>query len=417
MMNKTIWLVNYYAMPPEHESRLRTIKFAQYLKKLGYNTIVISSSNLHNKEINLIDDDSKFKFANFDGIDFILLNTLKYQSNSLKRFISLFLFHLKLHLLSKKFPKPDFVVHTCLPPFGNISYFTARKFKAKYIAEVLDLWPESFVTFGLIKPSNPLLGLLYYAEKFIYKKADALVFSMEGGIDYLRNKKWLKSQGGPVSDEKVFYINNGVDLADFDYFKSNFKIEDADLENDAFFRVVYIGSIRHANNVQRLVEAAVILQKHTQVKILIYGDGGERQTLIDYCNENNLQNVLFKNKWVEPKYVPYILSKSSLNILNYFPNEIFQYGGSQSKSFQYMASAKPICSNLQMGYCPITKYHLGISKEFNSSAEYANAIEYFISLDPNEYQQLCRNAREAAKYYDYPYLVEQFNQILDPKLN
>lgn len=416
-MKKTIWLVNYYAMPPEHESRLRTIKFAQYLKNLGYNTIVISSSNLHNKEINLIDDDSKFKFANYNGIDFILLNTMKYKSNSLKRFISLFLFHLKLHLVSKKFPKPDFIVHTCLPPFGNISFFTAKKLKAKYIAEVLDLWPESFVTFGLIKPSNPVLGLLYYAEKFIYKKADALVFSMEGGIDYLRNKKWLKSQGGSISDDKVFYINNGVDLTDFDYYKANFKIEDQDLENDAFFRVVYIGSIRHANNVQRLVEAAAILQKHPQVKILIYGDGGERQALIDYCSENNLQNVLFKDKWVEPKYVPYILSKSSLNILNYFPNEIFQYGGSQSKSFQYMASAKPICSNLRMGYCPITKYHLGISKEFNSAGEYANAIEYFISLDPNEYQLLCKNAREAAKHYDYPYLVEQFNRILDPKLN
>lgn len=416
-MNKTIWLVNYYAMPPEHESRLRTIKFAQYLKKLGYNTIVISSSNLHNKEINLINDNSKFKFANYDGIDFILLNTMKYRSNSLKRFISLFLFHLNLHFFSKKFPKPDFIVHTCLPPFGNISYFTARKFKAKYIAEVLDLWPESFVTFGLIKQSNPILKLLYSAEKFIYKKADALVFSMEGGIDYLKNKKWLKSQGGPISDDKVFYVNNGVDLADFDYYKSNFKIEDTDLENDAFFRVVYIGSIRHANNVQRLVESAAILKKYHHVKILIYGDGGERQALIDYCKENSLHNVLFKDKWIEPKYVPYILSKSSLNILNYFPNQIFQYGGSQSKSFQYMASAKPICSNLRMGYCPITKYQLGISKEFNTAEEYAKAIEYFINLDSKEYQKFCKNAREASKHYDYPYLVEQFNQILFSKLN
>ena len=412
-MRKTIWLVNYYAMPPEHESRLRTIKFAQYLSEIGYNTIVISSSNLHNKEINLIDDNSKYKFANYGGIDFILLNTLKYRSNSLKRFISLFLFHLKLHVVGKKFPKPDFIVHTCLPPFGNISYFTARKLKAKYIAEVLDLWPESFVTFGLIKPSNPVLRLLYYAEQFIYKKADALVFSMEGGIDYLKNKKWLKSQGGSIDDKKVFYVNNGVDLHDFDFYKINFKLVDNDLENESFFRIVYLGSIRHANNVKRLIEAAAILKKYKQVRVLIYGDGGERQSLIDYCLENNIENVLFKNKWVAPKYVPYILSKSSLNILNYFPNSIFQYGGSQSKSFQYMASGKPICSNLRMGYCPITKYHLGISQEFNSAEEYANAIEYFINLDSDAYHELCKNSREASKYYDYPYLVNQFNKILE----
>lgn len=411
-MNKTIWLVNYYAMPPEHESRLRTIKFAQYLKTLGYNALVISSSNLHNKEINLIEDNSSYKFANYEGIDFILLNTLKYKANSLKRFISLFLFHVKLHKIRKKLPRPDFIAHVCLPPFGNLTYYTARKLKSTYIAEVLDLWPESFVTFGLIKRNNPLLQLLYLAEKFLYKKADKIVFSMEGGIDYLREKKWLKSLGGPIADDKIFYINNGVDLSDFDNYKANFKLEDNDLNDESSFRIVYLGSIRHANNVQRLVEAAALLKEKNNVKFLIYGDGGERESLIKYCKANNLNNVLFKDKWVSPKFVPYILSKSSLNILNYYPNEIFQYGGSQSKSFQYMASGKPICSNLRMGYCPITKFQLGISQEFNSAEEYANAISYFIELDKNEYQRLCLNSREASKYYDYPYLVNRFNEIL-----
>lgn len=411
-MNKTIWLVNYYAMPPEHESRLRTIKFAYYLKKLGYNALVISSSNLHNKDINLINDNSSYKSATYDGIDFILLNTIKYKSNSLKRFVSLFFFHVKLHNLRNKFPKPDFIAHVCLPPFGNLSYFTAKKLNAKYIAEVLDLWPESFVTFGLIKRNNPLLRILYAAEKFLYKRADKIVFSMEGGIDYLRNKKWLVSEGGVISDEKVYYINNGVDLNDFNKYKENYKLNDSDLENESFFRVVYIGSIRHANNVKRLIEAAAILKKEKQIKFLIYGDGGERASLIDFCNENKLANVVFKDKWVSPTFVPYILSKSSLNILNYYPNEIFQYGGSQSKSFQYMASGKPICSNLRMGYCPITRYQLGISKEFSSAEEYANAIAYFINLDKHDYQQLCENSKEAAKYYDYPYLVDKFTEIL-----
>lgn len=412
-MSKTIWLVNYYAMPPEHESRLRTIKFAHYLKKLGYNALVISSSNLHNKDINLIDDNSRYKLTTYDGIDFVLLNTIKYDSSSLKRFISLFFFHVKLHFLSNKLPKPDFITHVCLPPFGNLTYFTAKKLKAKYIAEVLDLWPESFVTFGLIKRSNPLLRLLYAAEYFLYRRADKIIFSMEGGIDYLRKKKWLLSEGGAIQDEKVFYINNGVDMNDFDSYKVNYKLDDPDLENESFFRIVYLGSIRHANNVKRLVEAAAFLKDKKQIKFLIYGDGGERESLVEYCKVNNLDNVLFKDKWVSPKFVPYILSKSSLNILNYYPNEIFQYGGSQSKSFQYMASGKPICSNLRMGHCPITKFQLGISQEFNSAEEYADAIAYFIDLDENNYEQLCLNSREAAKRYDYPYLVEKFIEILN----
>ena len=75
-----------------------------------------------------------------------------------------------------------------------------------------------------------------------------------------------------------------------------------------------------------------------------------------------LQMLKFKQKWVELKYVPYILSRSSLNILNYMPNPIARFGGSQSKSFQYMASGKPICANIKFGYCPITKNNLGFSQ-------------------------------------------------------
>ena len=39
-----------------------------------------------------------------------------------------------------------------------------------------------------------------------------------------------------------------------------------------------------------------------------------------------------------------------------------------------MASGKPICSNIKMGYCPITKYNLGIAKDFKSVNEYDQTI-------------------------------------------
>ena len=39
---KRIWLVNQYAMPPRLESRLRTIKFAHYLQKAGYEVTIFA---------------------------------------------------------------------------------------------------------------------------------------------------------------------------------------------------------------------------------------------------------------------------------------------------------------------------------------------------------------------------------------
>ena len=55
-MIKNIWLVNKYAMPPQYESRLRTIKFAHYLQEMGYKVTIFGSSVMHNMELDLIED-------------------------------------------------------------------------------------------------------------------------------------------------------------------------------------------------------------------------------------------------------------------------------------------------------------------------------------------------------------------------
>lgn len=411
---KKVWLINPAAMPPKYEARIQTLKRAQYLRSHGYDVTIISGSFLHNTTINLIEDNSSYKFSEYeDGQKFIHIRTSNYNSNGLTRIYSILEFYFRLWWYASSFEKPNFISHIAAVPFGNITYFVARKLKAKFIVDIVDLWPESFVAYGLVSKKNPLLKLAYWAEYWLYKKADLLIFSMEGGKDYIREKKWDLEQGGKIDINKVFYINNGVDLKDFDFNKINHKISDEDLENDQVFKVIYIGSIRLANNVMQFVEAAEHLKDIADVKFLIYGDGEDRSALEQYCKENQLENIVFKQKWVELKYVPYILSKSSLNILNYKPSSILRYGGSQSKSFQYMASGKPICANVKMNYCPIEKFNIGIAEEFKDSKEYAEAILSFYKMDKNEYNIICSNAREASKNYDYKLLTERYVELIN----
>jgi len=410
MNKKSIWLLNFNAMPPELESRLRTIKFAKYLMEFGYDVTIFSSSIMHNMEIDLISTRDSYIEKKYENLKFVHIKTRKYSKNGLSRMFSLFEFHLKLCFLKKRFKKPDIIISGAAVPFGNIFYFCAKKLKAQYIVEVLDLWPEAFVSFGLIKKNNPLLKIAYSSEKWLYKKADKVVFSMEGGKDYIINKGWSIEQGGPIDLNKVFYINNGVDLADFKKNKVEFIINDADLESTNF-KVIYLGSIRLANNLKQLIDAAFLLLKYSDIKFLIYGDGDERELLEKYCYEKKISNVIFKQKWVDPKFVPYILSKSSLNILNYMANDIWKYGGSQSKLFQYLASGKPICSNLEMGYCPINRYQLGIAKKFTSSKEYAESILSIYNLDKNEYMLMCNRAKELSKQFDYKLLTNKLINI------
>jgi glycosyltransferase involved in cell wall biosynthesis len=411
-MKKKIWLVNPVAMPPKYEVRIQTLKRAQYLIEAGHDVTIIGGSYLHNTSINLITDDRKFLKAEYEGIKFIHIKTNNYSGNGIMRFYNLILFNFRIFFLSKKFAKPDVIAQIATVPFGNILYYVAKRFKAKNIVDVVDLWPESFVSYGLISKNNPLTKLAYWAEKWLYERADEIVFSMEGGKDYIIERGWDIDSGGKIDLNKVHYINNGVDLYDFDKNKNLYKIDDSDLENDSLFKVVYLGSIRLANNIKLLIDAAELLRDQKNIRFLIYGDGDDRAYLENYCKNKQLDYIIFKQKWIELKYVPYVLSKSSLNILNYMPSTILKYGGSQSKSFQYMASGKPICSNIKMGYCPITKYNLGIAKDFKSANEYANAILSFVQMGSVEYETICKNARNAAEYYDYKKLTFNFEKLM-----
>ena len=178
MENKVnkIWLINQYAMPPELESRLRTIKFAHYLSQNGYDVTIFASSFMHNTDINLINDRTPFIKKTYGNISFVHIKGVGYKSNGVRRIYSLIEFPVKFLKHYRRFGKPDIIIQTATVPFGNIICRAAKKLKAQYIVEVLDLWPQTFVDLKMISKRNPFIYMAYKAEKKLYTKADAVVF-------------------------------------------------------------------------------------------------------------------------------------------------------------------------------------------------------------------------------------------------
>ena len=191
---------------------------------------------------------------------------------------------------------------------------------------------------------------------------------------------------------------------------AEYSINDIDLNNENTFKIIYLGSIRLANNVSQIIEVAKKLQQYNDIQFLIYGDGTERESLELRCKEEGINNVVFKDKWIEPKYVPYVLSKAAINILNYGSGWA-KYGGSMNKMFMSFASGKPIVCNAGMNYSLITKNNLGIDKEFESIEEYSNAILNIYNLDKDDYQLLCKRVKETSLEFDLFKLSERFSKL------
>ncbi|WP_278702445.1 glycosyltransferase family 4 protein [Butyricimonas virosa] len=413
-MAKTIWIVYKYAMPPHLESRLRAIKFAQYFTEAGYDVILFGSSVMHNMDMNLIEDGSKYIRKQYGPIDFVHINTWMYSKTSkIKRVISDFLFFYRVAKYARDFKKPDYIIATGGPMIlPNPILRFAKTNNIPYIKESLDVWPDDFVDFGLISARNPIMKLLFARTKSNSAKADALVYSWSGCYEYLRKKKWDKDNGGPIDLNKVFYINNGVDLNDFENNKIKYQLNDPDLHAN-YKRIVYLGSIRLVNNVMQLVYAAEMLKDREDVKFLIYGDGVDREKIISYCRQKHLTNIIVKDTWIDPKYVPFVLSQSYINVLNYISSDFAKNGISSSKLFQYMAAGKPILCNINIYNCPISENDIGIARELKTPEEYARAIIQLLSLSSEEYTDMCSRVQDAAKQYDYKYLTAKMMDVLN----
>lgn len=408
---KSIWIINHYAMPPEFETRVRNNVMARQLQESGYRVKIFSASTLHNTNINLMRDSrSLFVEKDYDGLSFVHIRTSDYRGNGLSRVVNMLQFPMRFVRVARRVdPKPDIIICDLEAIFAPIPYLVSRRLGSRFILEVRDLWPESIVEYKGISRRNILIRLLYKVEKWIYEKADEVVFSMEGGKDYVRDKGWCKR----INEDKIHHINNGVDLELFNYHREHFATEDPDLQNPETFKVVYAGSLRRANNVKKIIDVANAVQKKgmEQVEFLIYGEGSDREYLEQICRENNMNNVKFKG-FVDKKFIPYILAKCDLNIMHFEQNSLKKYGSSLNKMFEYFASGRPTLSDCEFGYDLIKRYECGMVIDNGTPTQLADAVAEFCRMPTEKYYSYCQNALRAAGDYDFRNLTNRLESLL-----
>lgn len=413
---KNIWVFHPYATPPTMNGFTRPYNFG---KNAGekYNFTIFSSSYLHFSDINLINNKKRYIVNKDTELPFVFVRTTSSNNNGYKRVLNMLDFYFNIFKVTKEYiknhNKPDLIIASSPHPFAMIAGIKiAKKYGVPCICEVRDFWPEVFFMGGRLK-ENTLLGkMLLRVEKWIYKNAHAIIFLKEGDINYLHEKKWSTNQGGVIDIRKCHYINNGVNIEEFNKQINQNILNDQDLTSDKF-NVIYTGAIRPVNNVGNLLDVAKILISHKNIQFLIYGEGNQLSELKRRVKDESITNVKIKG-YIDKKYIPYVLSKSSVNILNYSQtNYNWSRGNSSNKLFEYMASGKPIISTVKMGYDPIEKYGCGVSIEKDTPNELADAIMHISNMSIYDYNEMSRNSKSGAQNYDYKLLTQKLISVME----
>lgn len=416
-MHQNIWIMNHYASNMYRDKAGRHFWFARKLREMGYHPVVFCANTYHNCYEIVNTQRKKYTISQDNDISYVFVKTKPSRGNGIDRVLNMTLFFLNLFPVSKQIKRklgfPDIIIASSVHPLTLVAGICiAKKNKIPCICEIRDLWPEAIFAFGKVKENSLLGRILILGEHWIYRNSDALIFTKEGDTDYLREKGWTTEQGGDIDLKKCHYINNGVNLMEYDFSISKNQLDDQDLQKD-IFNVVYTGMLRPVNNVGNLLDCAKLLKQDKEIQFLIYGDGSERDSLQKRVKEENLTNVKIKG-FAERKYIPYILSRSNVNILNYSQKKYnWSRGNSSNKLFEYMASGKPIISTVKMGYDIIEKYQCGISLEKDTPENLAKAIMSIKNMPTEMYREFCYSARVGAINFDFAVLANKLRQVIE----
>lgn len=317
----------------------------------GADVAVITASYHHmQKEVKQIDTD--FRSMEVDGIKFIWIKVPKYVGNGVKRILNMFSFGWRSFWFDpvKKLGlnQPDLIIASSVHPFHVLAAIRwGRKYKAKVFFEVRDPWPLSL---------NKLLGLSVYhpfsvllkAFQYIGHRFTHKTISLAPNLEPYMLKHGLRP-------EKYIYASNGIhtemDLADS-------SILDVHLQKirSKYTRIImYTGSLGIPNAMNYVVEAFNQVDDDS-IALVVIGDGKEKVNLV---KQSINANCYFFDP-IKKSEIQRALSFSDICILSWNDVDMYKFGVSPNKIFDYMWAAKPIIqaidsprNHVELGQCGV----------------------------------------------------------------
>lgn len=393
--------------------------FAKYLKRAGYDPVIFCANTKHGVRERYVETAGLWTEVHDDDIDvpFILVKSSLYCSNGVDRILNMINFYRNVQKAARQYAKthckPDIIYASSVHPLTLIAGIElAKHFGVKCICEVRDLWPEAIVAYSSRIAGDSLLAKIMYAgERRIYERSDALIFTQEGGLDYIREKGWDTEHGGKIDMRKAHHINNGVDLDAFDQNARDYPYPDEDMDDPDIIKVVYAGAVRRVNNLGILVDAAKCLVD-PRIRLIVFGDGDELEGLVRRIEDEGINNVRFKGR-VHKRFIPSIVSRSDINVVHWEMNPLVRVGESYNKAFEYYAAGKPVFYTIRPGYSIAERYSAGVITDGYSPEEIASGIESIVQLPEEQKRIMSSNARHVAEMYDFKVMTSELIDIIE----
>lgn len=401
-----ILLINHYAGSIRHGMEYRPYYMAREWVKLGHEVHIIAASNSHVRTV-APKLDGQITHEIIDGINYMWFKTPAYSGNGVGRVKNIFSFTSQLLMQANSLAnmiRPDAVIASSTYPLDNYpAHKIAKIAGAKLVYEVHDLWPLSPIEIGGMSEHHPFIMLMQWAENYAYKHCDKVISMLP-----LSEPHMLEHGLAPG---KFHYVPNGIDTSEWNENRQSIPAEHSKiiktLHDNGRFLVCYAGAHGEANALNRLINAAKLLES-TNVTFILVGQGPEKEQLKNLANDMSLDNVVFMPP-VPKASIPDLLEQMDLLYIGLADTSLFRFGISPNKLIDYMMAAKPIVQSIDAGNDMVAEADCGISISSGSPKDIADAIVKISGMTSEERSKIGRNGYEyVLKNHDYNKLGQCF---------
>lgn len=406
---RRVWIFNHYAVGPDLPGGTRHYNLGRELVGRGYDvTIFASNWNHRQKNMHRLENGSIWTIESIDGVRFVWLRTFPYYCNDWRRVLNILTYSVRAFLLGLKLPKrlndvqtPEVIIGSTVHPLAVlVGRLLAWRYRAYFITEVRDLWPQTLIDMGVLSPSSLLAHVLRIGELSMYRNSDRIITLLPLAHEYICQKG--------IPREKVIWIANGVDLTLYP------SITEIKVLNETF-SIFYTGSHGIIDDLEAILKAAEVLQLKgiKSIRFVLVGDGADKPRLMDRRRELSLVNVEFWDM-VPKNLVPGVLREADACILINRDLPVYKYGISPNKIFDYLAAGKPIIMVGNIAGNIVEEADCGITVQPNDPESLARACLSLSQMTAEQrYEMGLRGRQYVEQHYSYEILGNRLAECIE----
>jgi glycosyltransferase involved in cell wall biosynthesis len=378
---------------------------------MGEKCVVITSSDHH-----LLDQHVVPGPAEIQGVSYEFLKSFDYQGNGLRRLLNMAAFTARILQksgpLARRYGRPSRIIISSPHPYAYFAgEYLRKRFSAKLIFEVRDLWPLSLVELAGVSPSHPLVRFTDWLERRAYRTADHVVSLLPC------TKPHMLERG--LNEKRWHYIPNGI--LKHDSLSSTVNSDAMRIVRQwreaGMFVLAYTGALGRPNHVQSLIAALDIqARRDSNVRAVIVGRGDQKDELISLIENRNIADRVAVFDQMPKQEVISLLNCVDAGFISLRPEPIFRFGISPNKLFDYMLLELPVVFAVTSGNDPVSEAGCGSTADPRDPKDISRAIDLLANLSKAERQKMGARGKDwVIRNHSYDVLAENYIKLMGVK--